>query len=81
MGKWHQKLQTRIQAEVENLVIEERVLGACVLVSLSAPRSPFLRLLTPEKLSLITIMEIMHLHGSGGVNDGGRAVEQEYKAQ
>ena len=39
MGKWHQKLQTRIQAEVENLVIEERVLGACVLVSLSAPRS------------------------------------------
>ena len=43
--------------------------------------SPFLRLLTPEKLSLITIMEIMHLHGSGGVNDGGRAVEQEYKAQ
>ena len=53
--------------------------------------SPFLRLLTPEKLSLITIMEIMHLHGSGGVNDGmktarallsvGRAVEQEYKAE
>ena len=39
MWKWHQKLQTRIQAEVENLVIEERVLGACVLASLSAPRS------------------------------------------
>ena len=32
MWKWHQKLQTRIQAEVENLVIEELVLGACVFV-------------------------------------------------
>lgn len=53
--------------------------------------SPFLRLLSAEKLSLITIMELMHLHGTGGVNDGmktarallsvGRAVESEYKAE
>ena len=53
--------------------------------------SPFLNLLTPEKLSLLTIMELMHLHGSGGVSDGmktarallqvGRAVETEYRAE
>ena len=53
--------------------------------------SPFLNLLTPEKLSLITITELMNLHGSGGVLDGmktarallsvGRAVESEYKAE
>jgi DNA-directed RNA polymerase len=52
---------------------------------------PFLSLVKPEKLSLITILEIMHLQGSGGVSDGmktaralltvGRAVENEYKAE
>ena len=53
--------------------------------------SPFLSFIKPEKLSLITILEIMQLQGSGGVNDGmktaralihvGRAVEIEHKAQ
>ena len=53
--------------------------------------TPFLRLLSAEKLSLITIMEIMHLHGAGGIQDGmktarallsvGRAVEAEHKAE
>ena len=53
--------------------------------------SPFLTLLKPEKLSLITILELMNLHGTGGVSDGmktarallgvGRAVELEHKAQ
>jgi len=52
---------------------------------------PFLSLVKPEKLSLITILEIMHLQGSGGVADGmktarglvgvGKAIELEYKAQ
>lgn len=52
---------------------------------------PFLSLVKPEKLSLITILEIMRLQGSGGVTDGmktaralltvGRAVENEYKAE
>ena len=47
-------------------------------------------LLKPEKLSLITILELMHLQGTGGVADGmktaraliaiGKAVEIEYKA-
>lgn len=52
---------------------------------------PFLSLIKPEKLSMITILELMHLHGSGGVSDGmktarailsvGKAVEMEYKAE
>lgn len=53
--------------------------------------SPFLLLLKPEKLSLITILELMHLQDSGGVIGGmktarallavGKAVEMEYKAE
>ena len=53
--------------------------------------APFLSLIKPENLSLITILELMHLHGSGGISEGmktarallsvGRAVEIEYKAQ
>jgi DNA-directed RNA polymerase, mitochondrial len=53
--------------------------------------APFLSLVKPENLSLITILELMHLHGSGGIAEGmktarallavGRAVEIEYKAQ
>jgi len=55
------------------------------------PLVPFLSLIKPEKLSLITILEIMRLQGTGGVADGmktarglvsvGKAVELEYKAQ
>ena len=114
MWDWHQKLQARIKAEVENLVVEERVIGTYMVhgplrglcIDNASERmkkgrttskkeevllSPFLRLLSPEKLSLITIMEVMHLHNSGGVQDGmktarallsvGRAVEAEYRAE
>lgn len=52
---------------------------------------PFLTLLKPEKLSLITILELMSLSGSGGVTEGmktaralitvGKAVEMEHKAE
>lgn len=52
---------------------------------------PFLTLLKPEKLSLITILELMSLSGSGGVSEGmktaralltvGKAVEMEHKAE
>ena len=53
--------------------------------------APFLALVKPEKLSLIAILEVMRLHGSGGVSGGmktarallavGRAVESQYKAE
>lgn len=52
---------------------------------------PFLSLVSPEKLSLITILELMRLQGSGGVSEGmktaralltiGKAVEMEHKAE
>lgn len=52
---------------------------------------PFLSLVSPDKLSLIAILELMRLQGSGGVSEGmktaralltiGKAVELEHKAQ
>lgn len=52
---------------------------------------PFLSLVPPNKLSLITILELMRLQGSGGVTHGmktarallsiGKAVEMEHKAE
>lgn len=65
-------------------------------LSLAAKRDstrlgPFITLIKPEKLSLITILELMHLQGSGGVLEGmktaraligvGKAVEIEYKSE
>ena len=51
----------------------------------------YLTLLPPEKLALITVLEVMRMSGSGGVVDGmkalrgmtsvGRAVETEYRAE
>lgn len=51
----------------------------------------YLSLLSPDKLALITILEVMRNVGSGGVTDGmkalrgmlgvGRAVETEYRAE
>lgn len=50
----------------------------------------YLRLLSPDRLALVTILEIMRLGNSGGVSDGmktlrallsvGKAVETEYRA-
>lgn len=55
------------------------------------PLGPFLSLVAPERLSLIAILEVMRLQGSGGVAEGmkttralvsiGKAVENEYKAR
>lgn len=52
---------------------------------------PFMRLLAPNKLALITIVEMLRLGGSGGVSDGvkaargilhiGKAIENEYHAE
>jgi len=57
----------------------------------STPLTPFLTLLKPKKLAIITIMELMRLQGTGGVSEGmktaralisvGQAVELEYNAE
>ncbi|KAI0087670.1 DNA/RNA polymerase [Irpex rosettiformis] len=87
MWNWHQKLQVRLKWEVADLVSQEEKHDDRTKERLA----PFLSLIKPENLSLITILELMHLHGSGGISEGmktarallsvGRAVEIEYKAQ
>lgn len=85
MWDWHTKLQERLQEEIKNIeLIENKKEDRLQL-------SPYLSLVKPERLSLITIFEIMRLQGSGGVSEGmkttraliavGKAVENEYKAQ
>ncbi|KAI8578852.1 hypothetical protein K450DRAFT_244823 [Umbelopsis ramanniana AG] len=82
MWNWHQRLTPLIVEEVQRCDksndSDRRVYG------------PFLKLLPAEKLSVITILELMRLHGSSGVADGmktaralidvGRAVEMEWNA-
>ncbi|KAJ4001173.1 DNA/RNA polymerase [Lentinula boryana] len=85
MWDWHTKLQDRLNEEIQNIkLIEDKKEDRLQL-------SPYLSLVKPERLSLITIFEIMRLQGSGGVSEGmkttraliavGKAVENEYKAQ
>jgi DNA-directed RNA polymerase len=106
MWEWHQVLQARLKEDIALLVKQEstsqfthflpRYLAQPLPTEPPDGRSPrrlgpFLSLIKPEKLSLITILEIMRLQGSGGIADGmklarglvslGKAVELEYKAQ
>ncbi|KAG0702802.1 hypothetical protein DFH29DRAFT_982201 [Suillus ampliporus] len=96
MWDWHQKLKARLEAEIKEIIAAEAKIDIPIDHQLATnkkvPRmAPFLSLVKPEKLSLITILEIMRLQGSGGVSDGmktaralltvGRAIENEYKAE
>ncbi|EPS99209.1 hypothetical protein FOMPIDRAFT_1024277 [Fomitopsis schrenkii] len=96
MWDWHSKLKERLAVEITTLNQQEERVKRSSEVRLSDARkmvglSPFLLLLKPEKLSLITILELMHLQDSGGVIGGmktarallavGKAVEMEYKAE
>jgi DNA-directed RNA polymerase len=52
---------------------------------------PFLKLLSPDKMSIITILELLRLNNSGGIIEGmksaraligiGKAIESEYNAE
>lgn len=84
MWQWHLALQGRVRTEIERILNEENK-------DMMSPIGPFLTLVRPEKLSLLTILEIMRSQGAGGVVDGmkmtralvavGKAVENEYKAE
>jgi len=84
MWQWHLALQARVRAEIERIVSYEKP-------EHMSPIGPFLSLVKPEKLSLLTILQIMRLQGSGGMIQGmkmtraliavGKAVENEYKAE
>ena len=85
MWQWHLALQGRVHTEIARIVLEENP------NPMQSPIGPFLTLVRPEKLSLLTILEVMRLQGSGGVVYGmkmtraliavGKAVENEYKAE
>ena len=85
MWSWHLKLTERLTEEIKTLINSEQ------LKTHPMRLSSFLSLLKPDTLSLITILEVMRLHGTGGIHDGmktgraliqvGKAVEMEYKAE
>jgi DNA-directed RNA polymerase len=106
MWQWHQLLETRLKEDIASLIKEEasgqftwfdpRDLAQHLPTVTKLGRKqfhlgPFLSLIKPEKLSLITILEVMRQIGRGGITDGmktarglvsvGKAVELEYKAQ
>ncbi|KAL5478724.1 RPO41 [Sanghuangporus weigelae] len=92
MFDWHEKLTRRLAAEIAEVVSEEAHVAPSKRDTLHCARlGPFLSLLKPSKLSLITILELMRLQGTGGVTEGmktaralltvGKAVEMEYKAE
>jgi DNA-directed RNA polymerase len=84
MWTWHLALQPRVRAEIERIINDENPEHL-------SPIGPFLTLVRPEKLSLLTILETMRLQGTGGVIHGmkmtraliavGKAVENEYKVE
>ncbi|KAG6877418.1 hypothetical protein C0993_007661 [Termitomyces sp. T159_Od127] len=86
MWAWHCKLQERLALEIRSIrAAEAKTKRKANEVQLS----PYLSLLDPRRLSILTILEVMRLQGSGGVFDGmkttralltiGKAVEIEYK--
>ncbi|KAJ7682848.1 hypothetical protein B0H17DRAFT_1181809 [Mycena rosella] len=89
MWEWHTRLKARLKQQRDEIAIHEKDLPAG---RKRAPvLAPYLSLVDPDKLSMLTIVEIMRLQGSGGINGGmktaralisvGKAVEAEYKAQ
>ncbi|KAF7725888.1 DNA-directed RNA polymerase [Apophysomyces ossiformis] len=83
MWDWHEKMIPLLQAEISR----------CDKITRETDRNsyaPFLKLLPPEKLAIITILELLRLHNSSGIADGmktaravidvGKAVEMEYNA-
>lgn len=89
MWTWYNKLQETLVEDIERIRkgdvtrhsrgnVEEAIL-------------PFLRLLPPSKLALITVLELMRTSGNGGVSDGmkttrallqiGRAIEVEFQSE
>jgi DNA-directed RNA polymerase len=85
MWTWHNLLQARLKDEIATVQVDGAKNADDAEVILHLTR------VSPEKLSLLTILEIMRLSGTGGVVSGmktaraliavGKAVEGEYKSQ
>lgn len=105
MWEWHIALRKKIETEIQSITEVEKIGGlgpgtatdATKTITKTATKKrngsllPFLLMVKAERLSLITILEIMRLQGTSGLSDGmkttralvsvGKAVEMEYKAQ
>ncbi|KAF8317988.1 DNA/RNA polymerase [Clavulina sp. PMI_390] len=91
MWDWYEALTPRIEEEIKAIIAsEEQTRGIKMTGTDRLNVGPFLSLLKPNQLALITIMEVLRLHGSGGIAEGmktaraliqvGIAVENEYTA-
>ncbi|KAF8936139.1 DNA-directed RNA polymerase [Dissophora ornata] len=94
LWQWHQSLKTGIKAELKRVdaVLERRSISEDAALDKDRMLyGPFLKLLSPDKLSVITILELLRLNNSGGIIEGmksaraligiGKAVESEYNAE
>ncbi|KAF9112388.1 DNA-directed RNA polymerase [Mortierella sp. AM989] len=94
LWEWHQSLKAGIKAEIKRVdaVLERRSLSDDAALDKDRMLyGPFLKLLSPDKLSVITILEMLRLNNSGGIIEGmksaraligiGKAVESEYNAE
>ncbi|KAG0331658.1 DNA-directed RNA polymerase [Podila humilis] len=94
LWQWHQALKASIEMELKRVeqTLEKR--GMSEDAALDRDRllyGPFLKLLSPNKLAIITIVELLRLNNSGGIIEGmksaraligvGKAVESEYNAE
>ncbi|CUA67067.1 DNA-directed RNA polymerase, mitochondrial [Rhizoctonia solani] len=87
MCRWLRDTQVKLETEIQLLAAKEQNTKPSTSNPLDAPITPFLRLLKTPKLALIAILELMRLHGTGGVSEGmktsralvsvGRTVEAE----
>ncbi|KAI9471856.1 MAG: hypothetical protein EXX96DRAFT_581998 [Benjaminiella poitrasii] len=84
MWNWHEQMVPLVKEEIE------RCEAATLRESERRAYGPFLKLLSPETLSIVTILELLRLHNTSGIGDGmktaravinvGKAVEMEYNA-
>jgi DNA-directed RNA polymerase len=65
MWEWHIESKARLEQEIKNITAIE----AKKKMTVNATLSPYLHLVNAERLSLITILEVMRLQGSGGMYD------------
>ncbi|THH27449.1 hypothetical protein EUX98_g6736 [Antrodiella citrinella] len=88
LWEWHQKLQVKLKEEISSLAEKDGMSKASKAAKVLLP---FITLLKPETMSILTILEITHMQGSGGLRDGmktartliaiGKAIETEYKTE
>lgn len=92
MWQWYKLLKDRLAEDIKDIKEREAVEGKKKNAKPDAvPLAPFLSCLTPDVLASITVMEVMSLPSSGGVEGGmkttralldvGKAVEAEYQAR